>query len=234
MQSQQERDGSRHFVARRRTLRSTVFLSLVCALLVGSAPLQAQEVPGCGTLKNAFGPFDYRDPDVKRVQVPMVEAYHFTPEIEALQRGFTGGGPLPDLTYTLRAIPNHIRALEAIARYALSGRRMSESSIPNADCYFVRAITFRPDDEAVHVVYANYLFKIGDWKKARAQYEEALRLAPDSADINYVAGLFFLATNDLARAKKLAAVAYGKGYPLPGLKRKIEEAEAHAVHRPSR
>ena len=197
-----------------------------CFSLVVSASLRAQEVPGCGVLQNAYGPFDYRDPVNKRDNLPIVETFHFTPEVEALQHG-TSGSVLGDLKYTLRAFPNHHRALSAVARYAIAGGQIPiDDSIPSVECYFLRAVAFRPEDETVHVIYANYLKKTGEREKAREEYEEALRLAPESVEINYVAGLFFVDAGDLDRAKKLAKIAYAGGYPLPGLKKKIAAAEA--------
>lgn len=198
----------------------------VSMFLIWGAPLQAQEVPGCGSLKNAFGPFDYRDPLNRQERLPMVEAFHFTPDVESLRQG-ASGSVLGDLNYTLRVFPNHHRALSAVARYALNGGQFNYSSqIPSAECYFQRALVFRPDDEAVRVIYANFLFKGGDRENARKQYEEALRLAPASVEINYVSGLFFVEVGELDRAKSLAKVAYDNGYPLPGLKHKIEAAES--------
>ncbi|MEZ5532069.1 MAG: hypothetical protein R3E69_06780 [Steroidobacteraceae bacterium] len=200
-------------------------LALGCLTLTVYASARAQDVPGCGQLQNAYGPFDYRDPVAKRDSLPVVETFHFTPDVESLRHGSTGT-VLADLKYTLRAFPNHARALAAIARYALGGGRFPvDDSIPSAECYFDRAIAFRPDDEAVRVIYANYLYKSGERDKARGQYEAALRLAPESIEINYVAGLYFLEIGDLARARKLAEVAYGGGYPLPGLRKKIAAAE---------
>ncbi len=201
---------------------------VVCLPLAFSATLRAQEVPGCGTLQNAYGPFDYRDPVNKRDKLPIVDAFHFTPDVASLRRGNTGT-VLGDLRYTLRAFPNHHGALTSIARYVLEGGHIPvDDSIPSADCYFERAIAFAPDDASVHVIYANYLFKRGEREGARKQYEDALRLAPDSAEINYVAGLYFVGIGDLARARKLAQVAYDDGYPLPGLKKKIAAAEVAA------
>lgn len=204
----------------------------VCISLAWALRLPAQEVPGCGTLQNAYGPYDYRDPVNKRDNLPIVENFHFTPDVESLRRG-TSGTVLSDLTYTLRAFPNHHRALRAIARYALEGGHIPiDDSIPSVECYFDRAIAFRPDDAFVHVTYANYLFKRGELDDAREQYEEALRLAPDSVEINYVAGLYFVDAGDLVRAKALAKIAYDNGYPLPGLKKKIAAAEAARGRKP--
>jgi Flp pilus assembly protein TadD len=81
------------------------------------------------------------------------------------------------------------------------------------------------------MLYGNYLLKRGDRETARKQYEEALRLAPTSAEVNYNAGLFFLGEGDLIRAKQLAKVAYDSGYPLPGLRKKIQAAEAASAGR---
>ena len=185
---------------------------------------RAQPVPGCGMIQNAYGPFDYRNPEVRRQSLPIVEQYHFTPDVEMLVRGNTGT-LIGDLDYTLRAFPNHPRALQAVVRYALAGGHFKDE-IPTADCYFQRAVTFVPDDATVQAIYASYLAKKGDVAAARSRYEEALRLAPDSGEVNYNAGLFFVQQGDLARAKMLAKVAYDHGYPLPGLHRKIAIAEA--------
>lgn len=204
-----------------------MLVMLLAAMSLALSPLvRAQDVPGCGNLRNAYGPFDYRDPVNKRDNLPIVETFHFTPDVESLRHGNTGT-VLGDLRYTLRAFPNHHRALAAIARYAIGGGRFPvDDSIPSAECYFLRAIAFTPDDAAVHVIYANFLFKTGEREKAREQYEDALRIEPESIEINYVAGLFFVDIGDLPRARKLAAVAYGGGYPLPGLKKRLEAAEA--------
>lgn len=194
--------------------------------LIWGVSLLAQEVPGCGSLRNPYGPYDYRDPVNKAERLPIVETFHFTEGVESLREG-ASGSVLGDLSYTLRAFPNHHRALSAIGRYALGGGTFPyNSTIPSAECYFRRAIVFRPEDEAVHVIYANYLFKSGDRESARVQYEEALRLAPASVEINYVSGLFFVEVGEIDRAKSLAKVAYDNGYPLPGLKNKIAAAEA--------
>jgi tetratricopeptide (TPR) repeat protein len=203
----------------------------VCGSLAWSPLLHAQEVPGCGNLQNAYGPFDYRNPVNKRDNLPIVETYHFTADVESLRQG-RSGSVLGDLRYTLRAFPNHHRALRSMSRYALEGGRFpNDEPIPSADCYFERAIAFRPDDAAVHVIYANYLFKRGEREGARKHYEDALRLAPDSIEINYVAGLFFVDEGDLERARELARIAYENGYPLPGLKNKIAAAEAAEVRK---
>lgn len=208
------------------TVRPAFLFAAVAVWAMCASDLRAQEVPGCGVLQNAYGPFDYRDPVNKRDNLPIVETFHFTADVESLRHG-RSGSVYGDLRYTLRAFPNHHRALRSMARYGIEGGQIPmDDDISTVDCYFERAIVFRPDDAAVHVIYANYLFKRGARDDAQKQYEEALRLGPDSVEINYVAGLFFVDMGDLARARELAKIAYDNGYPLPGLKKKIAAAEA--------
>ena len=89
--------------------------SLVAALLAaGLAGLASQAMAqnaapenACGSLKNSYGPFDYR---TQRESLAVVEAVHFNQTTEMLIRpmGRNFGG---DFDYTLRASPNHHRAL---------------------------------------------------------------------------------------------------------------------------
>ena len=182
----------------------------------------AQEVPNCGSLQNSYGPFDYRLPG-NGASLQLVEAYHFTSSVEGLVAGHSGSVS-QDLNYTLRAFPNHHRALDAVARYGLAKRPFGDVNIQSVECYFARAIAFQPDDAAVRVLYANYLFKTRDVKSAREQYDVALQLAPESAEISYNAGLFYLSVGDRSKAESLAKVAYDRGYPLLGLKNLLQRS----------
>lgn len=203
-------------------------LCVLAGILIFSwgAATSAQQVPGCGTLQNAFGPFDYRDPQARGEPLQLVESAHFTPSVEALTKGATGK-VIGDLDYTLRAFPNHHRALNSVARYDLQGEKYwINPAVRSAECYFKRAIAFRRDDIVVHMLFANFLVKRGRPEEARLEYEEALRIAPNDAEVNYNAGLFFVSQGEVERARQHAKVAYDAGYPLPGLQRKIAEAEA--------
>jgi tetratricopeptide (TPR) repeat protein len=187
-----------------------------------------QHVQGCGNLANSVGPFDYYDRDA-RPALSNVETNHFTPDVEALRTGKTDVRIIGDIDFVLRHFPNHPRALNAVATYALRGGQFRKDGIPSADCYFRRALVIRPEDATVRMLYANYLTRRGSIERAMEQYEEALRLAPESPEVNYNAGLFFVGQGDIERAKQLASAAYAGGYPLPGLRRKIESAEATQV-----
>jgi hypothetical protein len=206
------------------------FISGVALGCLLNAMSYGQEVHGCGDLRNHYGPFDYTNPVARRDLLPIVEGAHFTPQVAALVRGQSGDHPISDIDYTLRAFPNHHGALSSVSRYALNGgRRWSNPDVQSAHCYFRRAIVFAPHDAAVRILYGNYLLKSGNEADARKEYEQALSLAPESADIAYNAGLFFVEIGDLDRARSLAKLAYEKGYPLPGLRTRIEEAERAAT-----
>jgi Flp pilus assembly protein TadD len=210
-----------------RNVKIRFVLANFAALLLAAPIAFGQQVPGCGSLQNSFGPFDYRDPAARGEPLQLVEIAHFTPDVEALRKGNTTNNVVGDLDYTLRAFPNHHRALNSIGRYSLmGGKRWTNPSVKSAECYFERAMTFRPDDEVVRMLFGNYLAKRGKNVDARRLYEEALKLAPTAPEVNYNAGLFYISQGDVARAKQLAQVAYAGGYPLPGLRNKIAEAES--------
>ncbi len=200
-------------------------LIAVCALLCvsGGAVAQEQRV-GCGDLANAYGPYDYTDAVHRRDNLPIVEHFHFTESVESLRQG-RSDTIAGDLDYTLRAFPNHHRALHAMARYQIDNPR-PDSRYYTADCYFDRAMRWRPEDAQVRMIYGIYLNKKGDRTAALAQYKSALALEPESPEINYNAGLLYVELKDYAAARTHAHKAYAAGYPLPGLRNRLKRLGA--------
>lgn len=198
------------------------FAILLAAVLVASGSAQAAGRNYCGELKNHYGPLDYR----KRGQVNLeiVENAHFTPEVEAGLRGATDelGG---DLDYTLRAIPNHPRALATLAKVAVRDKQVfvPKTKWP-VECYFDRARRFAPDDPAPVAVHGHYLFSIAKYDKALEVFKQAHAIAPEDATISYNLGLLYLKFKDYDKALMHAKEAYAKNFPLPGLKNKLSEA----------
>jgi tetratricopeptide (TPR) repeat protein len=202
----------------------------VSALLVAMAlPMrvmaQSSVGGGCGGLENAYGPFDYSDPLDKADKLNIVERYHFTAQVENLVAG-QSGALVMDIDYTLRAFPNHARALWAMARYQMAmGRAWSPSDhFYSMDCYFDRAERWRPGDATVWMIHGMYLAKQGRNRDAVEQYERALALQSDSPEINYNAGLNFVELKQFDRARETANKAYSQGYPLPGLRNMLKRA----------
>lgn len=195
-------------------------VSLLCLAIAG----RASALCGGNLDENNFQrPVDYNNP-TEYNNIRLVERWHFTHEIETLQAG--KNGPLPgDLEYTLRHIPNHYRALYAMAEW----QRQNPHPPPDiqyltAECYFERAFAFKPEDPTLYLIYGIHLHKKGELDNALAIYQRGLGFKPDHAELQYNLGLLQFDRKDYAAAKMAAESAYKLGYPLPGLKRKLERA----------
>ena len=191
------------------------------ALLALTGSVRAET--DCGNLSNAYGPFNYIDPDHFNNKLNVVERHHFTSKVENLIEGESGALAL-DIDYTLRAFPNHHRALWSAAKLQLQRGWTPDAHYFSADCYFDRAMRFQPKDGMVRMIYGIYLHKKQSYKDALVRYKEALELKPDSSEIYYNMGLLYVDTKDFANAKIAAEKAYGLGYPLPGLKNQLVRA----------
>lgn len=202
---------------------------MVRALLVAlvsfvSAPLAVGQTGplGCGELRNAIGPFDYRTaPQATR---SLVEDHHFTPDVENLRRGISGavGG---ELNYTLRAFPNHPRALLAMIKLGEKERTERPNGAGyTVACWFDRAVRFQPEDPTVRTLYGVYLLKKGAKQDAIKQLEQASTLAGEDANIHYNLGLAYFDVGDYPKSLRHAQEAYRLGFPLAGLRKKLEKA----------
>lgn len=206
--------------------------TLAIAAVGASASVIAQTVPGgCGSLVNNYGPFDYRkwkdvplyDPVTREASpLQLVEGAHFIDTCEALhacKRGTIG----TDIDYTLRAFPNHHRALVAMMRY---GERTKRAQPPDArytvDCYFKRALFFQQDDAVARLIYVTFLNDSKRNAEARDQLKEAARHVGDSAFSNYNLGMVALDLNDIDTAVGAARKSYGAGMLHPLLRQRLE------------
>ena len=190
-------------------MKALISLSVVlAALLCGGAAL-AQE-PGCGSLKNGYGPFDYRTagPDQKA----LVENAHFTPGVESLTRGKTGafGG---DLRYTLIVFPNHPRALLAMERLVEKERaNPARDAWYTIECFYERALRFRPDDHVIRLLYVNFLVKRKDTDNALKQLDYVTESTQDNPFAQFNAGMLYmdmkLYEKALAQAHRVIAMGY--------------------------
>lgn len=181
----------------------------------------------CGNPFNngTVGPYDYENPSDQIQRIPFVETNHFNPDVENLVRGQSSAYIMGDLDFVLRAVPNHHGALVSLMRYD-SKRVAAERKYFSTECYFQRAVTFRPDDAAAHVLYGIYLVRIGKMSEAKDEYLIALELQPDYAEAHYNLGLLYVKQKEFELAVQSARKAYDLGFPLQGLRRQLDRAGA--------
>jgi tetratricopeptide (TPR) repeat protein len=214
-------------------------LQLLIVLSLFSAPIYAELAPYVGaTLQGlacvgnpkGYGPYDYS----KRHLIPaknlnIVEEYHFTPNVENLISGSSSGTPYGDLDYTLRAWPNHHRALLSLIRYQLEvikKIRKDKSIKIHPECYLQRAIHFSPEDPMPYSLYGYYLSKVGQDKNAEKFYKKALELSPNNPKIEYSYALLLIDLKRTSEAVEIAKKAYLHGRPPEGLKNRLKKIGA--------
>jgi tetratricopeptide (TPR) repeat protein len=192
----------------------------LAAVILAIALNEAHAAGYCGELSNGFGPFDYTKGENAQ-SLAVVEKFHFTSEVERLISGASGnlGG---DIDYTLRAFPNHSKALSALARLALREKSPRVAGAQwSVECYFNRAIRFKPTDSAVRNTYGSYLFKLGRMDEALEQLREAVALDPENATANNNLALLYMRKKEYDKAAVLAKKAESLGFPLTGVKDRL-------------
>ncbi|MBA4175630.1 MAG: hypothetical protein C0505_03585 [Leptothrix sp. (in: Bacteria)] len=186
----------------------------------------------CGDLSNGQnGPFDYRTERDKKLQ--LVEEFHFTSKVENLFAG-QSGSLTQDLNYVLRAFPNHHRALVSLARLAERAKLVTIPGMPfSVECYFERAVRFRPDDGTARMLYAGYLNKSQRRADALAQLAAVQELAKDNPFTHYNLGLMYAELSAYESALKHAHRAAELGFPRRELQQKLETAGKWVPHPPA-
>jgi hypothetical protein len=180
----------------------------------------AQEVVaggGCGAIeKSDNGPYDYRLVRDNRLHV--VEQNHFLPKVESLVSGNTGSLGA-DIDFTLRAFPNHHRALLSMMR--LSERLKTPKPVGanySVECYFDRALRFQPTDNTARMIYATYLTKMGRTADVLKQLDIVGKTAEDNPFTHYNMGLIYFDVKEYDRALAEAHIAYSLGFVRTELK----------------
>jgi tetratricopeptide (TPR) repeat protein len=199
--------------------------ALVLVPLSGPLHAAAAEVyPGCGSLKNAYGPFDYR---TDKAKLGIVERFHFQGppgRLNAQQAQHLAG----NLDYTLRAFPNHHGALMELTNLAARRKKgdLAELQLPGmnyrVECYLIRAAVFRPDDGMVKLIFGIFEIRAGQPQKGVQLLHAAEKLRPDDANVFYNLGLAYLDLKDYGAALDNAHRAYAMGFPLPGLRDRLK------------
>lgn len=191
------------------------FLTLLLTMCIALTPAPGSALEACGALDNSYGPFDfYTDRD----KLPIVEVNHFTPGVEFFRKKMTGefGG---DIDYTLRAFPNHPRALAAMVRLGeIEKAERPRGAHYTVYCYLERAVRFRPNDGTARLLLATYLIKHGRGNEATEHLDKAVDAAGESGNLHYNLGLAFYRLKRYEDALIHAHAAYRLGFDLPGLK----------------
>lgn len=222
--------GSKAFIVCRL---ATVVLATTLTHTNAFAQVNATMDPDCGQLRSRgqYGPYDYRTATPE--QKEMVEFPHFDAEWAGYLAGkntilAAGGMTSPvagGLDYTLRAFPNHHRALLAMDKVAF---RMKQERPNGAKfrvaCYFQRAIVFAPDDGLVRAIYGAYFALRGKAESAKEQLDIANDLAPENLNVQSQIAWSLMEIQDWVGAEKHAKLAYKYGYPLPGLRDKLKKS----------
>ncbi len=188
--------------------------SLVAGPGIGHAqqrPIRGMEAPHpCGVIYTRhYGPYDYR---TEREKLRIVEEFHFTPEMEAGIRG-VNSTVAGEVNYTLKASPNHHRALVTLMRVV---ERARQDSLPGMEwpleCYFDRAIRFAHDDPVVRMLYAQFLSQRNRKPEAEKQLLLASQFAPENPLTQYNVGLVALEIGNHDLALKQAHLARAMGF----------------------
>ena len=208
-------------------LACSLFGAAICSLAVVANAEESVGAIECGEIYDTgyYGPYDYTNYVHYTVNLPEVESHHFNESVESLSGGLSSFKAINDLDYTLRTFPNHHRALAAVSNYAVqvnfSDIEVMESGMPGIECYFKRAVEFKPDDSIVRLIYGSFLHRKGQYELAKLQYNKALEIDPSSAEAHYNLGLYYHDRGNLSMAVQHGRKAYELGYPLQGLKNKL-------------
>lgn len=214
----------------RRTLQPGVLLVLLLApwpaVAQKSAPWVGEDLRGapCNGSSMEFGPYDYLQRNALPQKLRIVEKHHFTPVMEQLA---AGDQTVPNIGYTLRAWPNHHRALYAMIRawdIPTRDRDLGQGRGTPPECYLQRAVNFSPKDSSTRMLYGIFLQRHNRPAEALAQYREAETLDPANMQIKYNLGLLLAEEGQYTEARDYALTVYDAGFPLPGLRDKLKRA----------
>ena len=193
------------------------WLATAALTLTATAAL-GQVGSSCGALQNNYGPYDYRGSEgSKRI----VETNHFDSGVETLTKRMTGpfGG---DIGYTLRAFPNHYRALVTLERLAEKEKAdPPDSARYTVECYYDRALRFVPDDHIVRLLYANFLIKRGRRDDALKQIDYVARTEQDNPLAQLNVGRLYLDLKEYGLALAAAHHLQALGYDRPDLRDRL-------------
>ncbi len=207
-----------------------IHLAFVVGVTLGSAASAAgpSELESCGPMREVQtegGRIDYRLKDssaLVKKGVSDLDRYHTSLAAQELRSGSLYRSVKDNLDFTLRHSPNHHQALQVLIQYDKAGGKVWD--FPQVECYLSWAQEFAADDPDVWLLGGYYFWTKKKFADAEVWYRRAVELNPDSADAHYNLGLLYVQKADYEQALEHAHAAYARGYPLPGLRTKLEKA----------
>jgi tetratricopeptide (TPR) repeat protein len=173
-----------------------------------------------GGPSSQFGPYDYRDPANRTGPsnpLHLVESNHFNTDVATLTQGLSAS-VAGDISYTLRAFPNHHRALQSLANMGLRDKKLQISGMAfTIPCFFIRAKSFAPTDGMVNAVYSYYLANMNQNDLALTEVEQAIKNAANNARVYYEVGLAYYYLGNYSKAQEYSKLAKNRGSTAVGL-----------------
>lgn len=135
-----------------------------------------------------------------------------------------------ELNYVFQRVPNHPDSLLLLTQLMRELPRDAPDfnlKLSRAQVYFKNALMVDPKQSNTHVLYGMFLqLDPTSLNDAIAEYETAIKLNPRHTDAYYNLGLALVARQDYENALNAAKKAYALGHPLPGLRKKLQAANA--------
>ncbi|MCW8886635.1 MAG: hypothetical protein OQK12_15520 [Motiliproteus sp.] len=189
-----------------------------------SAPWVGEDFQGAPCIggPQAYGPYNYNNPIHRRGPLNLVEKAHFTIAEARLIPRHNGNirHMLSDIDYTVRAFPNHHRALYSLIQYKLKYDKKFSMETP-AECYIFRAINFKKKDPILYLLQGILLHRFKNYKESLIYYKKSESLGNKSAELFYNMGLAYYKIKKIEDAKKYAKKAKSLNYPLTSLYQKL-------------
>lgn len=206
-----------------------VSIALLCgshafAQVTNEAEAAALRENVCGSLQNSVGPWDYRTRGMtSRLRWDHADNIrnHYDPAIRRMNDGEYSERVIGDLDFLVRVWPNHVPGLRALIQYNQAGGKVYRYR--TVECYLERARRFAPNDPAVALLEGGFYLRQRELERARKSFDAAREMQPDSMDVHYNLGLFYIEAREFDKAVFHAKEAYSLGYPLPGLKNRLKQ-----------
>ncbi|MBV8036905.1 ABC transporter permease [Roseateles sp.] len=193
-------------------------LILLC-LTAATLPAMADTAKQCGTLEWNYGPYDYRTANAQ--QRKLVESAHFTPEAEDLREAPTGSFGA-DFKYTLSVFPNHPRALLAMERLVVKEKRNPANGAKyTIECFYERAMRFKPDDHIPRLLYVNFLLRQNKLDEARTHLDYVAETTKEDPFAQFNVGMLYADMKDYDKALVQAHRVIAMGYDRPELRDRL-------------